>query len=186
MSQDASGHTEAPPQLPTVRVELSPEQIVEKLGTAARRGKLAGFDRHGPGLFTVEAFGNPFDHQLIGIGEQVDGGTTVRFENKMLLKMPVLFAVVLITTVWPGVYFLDQLIPGEWNWIPTWWWYVPMAALPLPWVWRSLMKRSREAAHTSALEMIEKVAQALQTTAKAATGSTTAPTEASATASTTK
>lgn len=164
MTQGKSGQSEALAPLPTLKVELSPEQIAEKLDTAARRGKLAGFDRQGPGLFSVEAFGQPFDHQLIATGEQADGKTTLRFESKMLLKMPVIFAVVLLTTVWPGVYFMDQLIPGEWGWIPTWWWYLPMAALPLPWVWRSLLRKSNAVAHASSLEMIEKVAGELQVT----------------------
>jgi hypothetical protein len=73
-------------------------------------------------------------------------------------RMRWVFAVILIATVWPGVHFMDGLIPASWGWIPTWWWYMPVTALPLPWVWAGLMKRSRASIRASAEEAVGKIA----------------------------
>jgi hypothetical protein len=177
---DNSGHP-----LPTIHTPLSQSQVLGRLLTAAKRGRLPGYEPGGHGgLFSMAAHGHPFDAILIatyeplpengdrearregegGAGRQGEphaatpGGRLV-FRSRLNRKLPAIFAIVLLATVWPGVHFMDQLIPGEWGWIPTWWWYLPVTALPLPWVWRGLMKRSRGSIDRSAREMIGRIAR---------------------------
>jgi hypothetical protein len=146
---------------------LPTAEVVSRLDRASRRGRLAGFRAY-PGdgvLFSVELPGHPFDGVLEARAREEGGGTRLELRTRMLLRMPVVFALVLIATVWPGVYFMDRLIPGEWGWIPqigtwwpgTWWWYVPLTALPLPFVWRALMRRSKAALDKAAEEMVAKI-----------------------------
>jgi len=143
-------------RLPSVRFSLSGAEVLERLRTASKRGRLAGFEAgQAETGFIVAAHGNPFDAQLHG---RIDGGF-VRFDLKPLHRLPIIFAIILIATVWPGVHFMDALIPGEWGWIPTWWWYLPVTALPIPWVWRNMQRRSRAAVLASAQEAIRKIAK---------------------------
>src|SRR5262249_52786554 len=139
--------------LPLVATPLTAEQVRERLLTASKRGRLPGF-HNGGAAFAVAAHGHPFDGVMSGRWR--DGKLV--FESRMLRRMPRVFAATLILTVWPGVYLMDQLIPGEWGWIPTWWWYLPITAIPIPWMWRSLMRKSRASIDASAREAIGKIA----------------------------
>lgn len=160
-SQPAKGAQAAPSApLPSIRCGLSEQEVLERLGTASRRGRLAGFAARPAGAtFAVAAHGSPFDSVLLAAVDAAAGRITFRLE--MLKKVPVIFAVLLVATVWPGVLLMDSLIPGEWGWIPTWWWYVPLTVLPIPWAWRGAMKKSRASSHASALEMIKRIASEL-------------------------
>jgi hypothetical protein len=128
---------------------------------------MAGFRAGSAGdsesLFTVAAHGQPFDQDLIASYAAPASGApgVLTFRLRLLRKLPVIFAVILAVTIWPGVYFMDQLIPGEWGWIPTWWWYIPTTVLPIPWMWRKTMRKSRAASEESAREAIHKIAQEL-------------------------
>lgn len=144
--------------LPFIATPLTAEQVLDRLATASKRGRLAGFQPASrPALFHAAAHGNPFDGVLTGSLRE----GRLEFSVRMLPKLPAIFAFVIILTIWPGVYLMDTLIPGEWGWIPTWWWYIPITVLPIPWMWRGLMKRSRAAIDASAKEAIAKIAQEL-------------------------
>jgi hypothetical protein len=150
--------------LPAVVTPLSRGEILKRLETASRRGRLPGF-RAGEGeeCFIVAAHGHPFDADLIARCGQVEGGaegggTRLTFETRMHRRLPAVFVVILVATVWPGVHFMDGLIPAAWGWIPTWWWYVPVTALPLPWVWAGLMKKSRASIGAAAEEAVKGIA----------------------------
>lgn len=147
-----------PSTLPSVLSPLPADEALARLETASRRGRLAGFVR-GPGnSFQVAAFATPFDHVLDCRCLPDAAGTRIDCSLRVLRKLPVIAAVVAIATVWPGVHFVDQLIPGSWGWIPTWWWYVPLSVLPLPWAARTAWRRSRAGAVESAREMIGRIA----------------------------
>src|SRR6266404_376581 len=84
--------------LPSILTDLSAAQIRERLTTASRRGRLAGFDprpRDGA-LFAAAAHAHPFDSLLLG--ELRDG--RIQFRLVMLRKIPLLFGAVLIFTIW--------------------------------------------------------------------------------------
>ena len=128
--------------LPRLRTMLSPEEVLERASFASRRGRLAGFEPGGAGLFSVAAFGQPFDRVLI-VEAQRDGPATVlRFSTRLLRKWPALFIAVAVFTVWPGVWLTHSLLqtyfPGSLvaNW--PYWWYLPLSVLPLPWAAKSM------------------------------------------------
>lgn len=150
--------------LPTIGSAHQPDRVVPVLEDAAKRGKLPGFRRVGESEFAVDAFGTPFDYELRGRVEPASSSSRVRFALRRKGLMPIVFALVLVLTVEPGRYFADQLIPGEWGWINTMWWYYPLTILPLPWVWLGLWKRSRASAVGHASEQIEKMRRALEAT----------------------
>lgn len=136
---------------------LTPGAVVDALDKAARRGKLSGF-RAVPDGFTLEVFGAPFDERLeCTVRAAGAGGTRIEPTLKRALKMPIIFAIVLALSVEPGRYFTDQLIPGEWGWIDTRWWYYPITILPIPFMWRTLSRRSKAAAAEHAGEQWAKV-----------------------------
>lgn len=82
-------------------------------------------------------------------------------------RMPWIYALLLIATVWPGVWVTDSMLKTYFSWytIPTWWWYLPLSVIPLPWMWRSFMHKSRAAADASAREVITDIAAAVGGTA---------------------
>jgi hypothetical protein len=150
--------------LPKVETPLPPEAIVERLAFASRRGRLAGFEAaQGGGLFGVAAFGQPFDRVLIAEVERGDGGSTLEFRSALLKKWPVIFIVVTLFTIWPGVWLTNSLFityfPSyPWWGVQTWMWYLPLTVLPLPWMVKSMWRKSEAAAHDSAHRAIRKIA----------------------------
>lgn len=139
-------------------VTLAPDEIRARMDVASRRGRVPGCHRgEGLTLFVVDGCGTPFEHHLVARGTPEGNGTRVTFSLERRMKMPLIFAVLLIVTVWPGVHFMDQLIPGEWNWIPTWTWYLPLSIVPTPWFWVSTARKSRAMAEEDARGLIEKI-----------------------------
>lgn len=151
--------------LPTLRCALDAPEILARLDALARRGKLAGFEKLAPDSFLLDAFGNPFDHDLSATIAVSGGGSsepisTISFSLRMRRRLPIIFAIVCLLTIEPGQYFIDQMIPGTWGWIDTQLWYYPLAIIPLPFMWRSWLKKGRASAIDHAHEQIGKVAQA--------------------------
>jgi hypothetical protein len=82
----------------------------------------------------------------------------------MKRKIPIVWCVMMIATVWPGVLLTDSFLANfefARNWWPTWWWYMPLTVPFVPWGIWSPIKKSRAAIAASAVEMIEKVKQEL-------------------------
>lgn len=170
--------------LPVLESPLSAEEVVRRLDTASRRGRLPGFETgQGKVLFRTDAWGTPFDSDLLATSESADAGTRLRFAVRLRRKMPALYAVILAVTVWPGVVVTDSMLRlwfewynhltqiglfniGGFSWF-TYAWYLPLTVLPLPWMWKGWMRRSRGTAHVSALEMIAKMAGELGVAAPA-------------------
>lgn len=172
--------------LPRVRVAgLSLPEALARLDTAARRGRMAGLALPEPGaprragapLFSVAAFGTPFDGLLeafadgpapasaVGGAERASGvEMTLRFRVRLRPLVPAVFLAVLILSIWPGVLLMDSflgLIPGSSTWWPTWWWYVPLMVATSPLAWRTAWGRSRATAHDSGHRMVAKIAREL-------------------------
>lgn len=147
--------------LPTLPTSLSSEQVFERLLKLSKQGKLAGYEHQaGTSHATVDAHGNPFDSDLkIQHADQA-----VEFELTMRKKLPVIFAVLLVVTVWPGLPLTESfMLTMGWyerlvsGWFETWMWYLPMTVLPIPFVWRTSMMKSVRSAHEHAIETVEKV-----------------------------
>lgn len=152
--------------LPTLAIDLSADEIKNRLLKLSKRGKLAGFDAQCPdGLLSIAAHGTPFDSKLIL--NHHDG--EVSFELKLLAMMPRIFALILIVTIWPGLPLTDDFL-ASFTWyesfmanigFKTWYWYLPMTVLPAPFALKGAIKKSKSSAKQSAIEAIEKISKAL-------------------------
>jgi hypothetical protein len=167
---DASAHSACVPELVT---PLSPEEVVQRLDGAARRGKLAGFETgQGPILFTTLAFGEPFDHLLEAQAEALDQGTRLTFSVKLPSRPLAMIAAVLALTVWPGVWLTHSMLVTYFTaYALSFWgtcaWYLPISVLPIPWTWRWMIRRTNTAAMASAMEQVQKIAAELSVPAAA-------------------
>jgi len=153
---------------------LAAGAVLERLGRAARLGRVPGFEVRGPAAFRVEADAMPFAHELVGrIEESGDGGSRVRLDLRRMGRMPLIFALVLLLTMWPGVWLTDSLIATYWSAYGRWsaempWltyaWYIPVTVLPLPWMWRSMARKSLAEARASAQKQTGAIAEAIEAT----------------------
>jgi len=78
--------------------------------------------------------------------------------------MPAVFALVTLLSIWPGVLITDSLIPGEWGWWPTAYWYYPLTILPLPYIIISFIKKTRASTREHAQQQIKKICNTLNAT----------------------
>lgn len=149
--------------LPRVVTRLSREAVLERLETAAKRGRLPGFARGGSGaLFVAAAPSTPFDHELVASASAGGEDTTLEFRLRLAWRAPAITGAALVVSVWPGVHFVDQLLPASWGWVSThvYWWYLPLSLLSLLW-WPAALRRSRSAARASAREVVARIAAML-------------------------
>lgn len=141
---------------------LPPAKIEEKLLAMSQRGKLPGFERV-PDGFVALAYGWVYDFDLVGAISSSNGSNRIGFSLRVKPKMPWIIAAVLALSVFPGVWITDSMIAIYFDWYPTeFWktcvWYLPLSILPIPWVWKTAMNRSRTAAEESGRELIERIA----------------------------
>lgn len=139
---------------------LGREEILKRLELAARRGRLPGYvpGRNGE-LFGAEELGHPFDYRLSVHAAGVDGGTRLTWSMRMLPRMPAIFGAVLALSVWPGVWLTDSMLRAYFSGYDyrTWMWYLPVTVLPIPWMWRGFVRRSRESAARLRAELLDAV-----------------------------
>jgi hypothetical protein len=128
--------------------------VLEKLGKAARRGKLPEFAPGGPenALFKASALGHPFDRDLLAWGEPDGDGLRLRFGLRWHKKAPIIYVAAMVLTVEPGRYFLELMIPGSWGWGSIMWWYYPLTIVPIPLMWLSFVRNSRKSTLKTARE----------------------------------
>lgn len=145
-----------PNGLPIVECSLSPGEVMERARLMSKRGKLPGFAATSSTQFRADAFAAPFGHTLSCEIQASAQGSRLRFRATMNRRTPWIYALTLIATVWPGVWVTDSMLKTYFSWytIPTWWWYLPLSVIPLPWVWRSFMQKSRAGADASVREVI--------------------------------
>lgn len=164
--------------LPSLTVPLEAGAIVDRIDQASRRGRMPGF-RAGAegGLFVVDAWGTPFDHDLVARAATAGTQTRLDFDLHLRRRMPTIHAIALVFTAWPGVWLTDSMLKLWFGWYYaltqkdmfvwggfdafTYLWYIPLCVLPLPWFWRKSLWRSRRTSHVSGLETIAKIAAEL-------------------------
>jgi len=181
--QSPSQTSEGDAPLPEVSTTHYAPEILQRLEDAARRGKLAGFQAVGQRAFEVEAFAIPFEHVLIGTVTPAmprtdeDGasqatdthgastGSSIHFVARMPWRMPTVWLVILLVTIWPGLplteLLIDMVCPAGW-WEYTIYWYLPMSIVSLPLTMWWGFKKSSLMARASARKVIEKVDAALR------------------------
>ncbi len=148
-------------QLQSITTGMDASGVFGALLKLSKGGNLAGYVHNSGDLAAkVDAHGTPFDSDLV-IEYSVDG---VRFSLKLRSKIPAIFMALLLVTVWPGLPLTDSFM-YSFGWyerlmgdsIDTWMWYLPMTVIPIPFVWKSAIKKSRASAHGHAVETIEKI-----------------------------
>ena len=144
--------------LPRIKTALSPDEIARRMLALAKRGKLPNHATDPKHLFRCDLFGEPLDFMLSCDASDA-GGTTLRFSATIKLRTPIIFWVIAALTVQPGMWMTDSMIRTYFTSydIPTWWWYLPLTVLPLPFVWIRMLRKSRLAAKDHALELIERI-----------------------------
>lgn len=159
------GNDQGDGQLESIQTKKTSGEVFSALSKLSKQGKLAGYEyESGSDEATVDAHGTPFDSDLCVRFK--DG--ELSFRMVMRRKLPVIFALILAATVWPGLPLTDSFLFGfEWyerlmgESIKTWMWYLPLTVLPIPLVWRSSMMKSRVSAAEHAQETIEKLRSVL-------------------------
>lgn len=148
----------APAQL---HAPAPPDDLMESLARAGRRGRLPGFARIDNRRFRLDCDAVPFEYEILAEvePEPESRGSRISLRTRRKPLFPAIFAVTLVITVWPGVWLTDSLLAtywgayGQWTadmpWL-TYAWYLPLTALPLPWLWASLVRKSRAMAAESA------------------------------------
>ncbi len=144
--------------LPRLKTRLSRDEILTTLDRTARQGKLPGFETDPPGDFRVAAFGSPFDRELVAEISARGDGSEVRFSPRLLRKAPLVLIASVVVSIWPGVEFVDALIPASWRWWPTWTWYLPLVIVPTALMLPGLWRKSENASAEHAREQIGKIA----------------------------
>lgn len=152
--------------LPSLTTTLSSAEIREKLDVAARKGRMPGLELQSQaGIFEIREFGQPFESTLTATAAAgVDGFQTIEFQSKIRPMFPTVFAVMLVVSIWPGIYLVDSMVRHYFSWydIPTWWWYLPLTVPTSPWAFWSAVKKSRASASVEARRLIERVATELK------------------------
>jgi len=156
--------TDSPADL---RAMMPGAAVLDVLDKAARKGRLPGLDVDREArTFTMTDFGKPFESVLTGTvtDDAGAGSSTVRFGIRMKRMLPIVFAVILIATVWPGLPLTDSMLKMYFSsyHIETWWWYLPLTVPFVPLAWRKAMRGSRETGKTEAAELVEKIAKELK------------------------
>lgn len=141
---------------------FSPAETLDRIRTLSRRGKLPNFttDPTANAMnFTVAAFGHPFDHVLRATITPASGGSTVTCSVAMAMRVPLIMAVVLVLTIWPGVWLTDSMLKTYFTGYDfnTWLWYIPLTVLPIPFMWRKWHQQSVRQAVEHANESIEQI-----------------------------
>jgi hypothetical protein len=160
--------------LPVLRSPLSRDEIISRVKAAAMRGRIEGFEGTASSGqlrsadFRVEAFGTPFDGELGGLitaDASSAPGSTVRFATRMLPRLPIVFLIILILTVWPGVVLTEKIIadyfPAGW-YKYTVYWYYPLSVPTVPWAMWVSLRRSRVSIAESARRAIDQIAKEIQ------------------------
>ena len=146
--------------LPTIRTKLTPQAFLAAADAASKAGKLPGFEKT-PAYFNTLLFGAPFDRTMTTSANAGPDHTTISFSTRLLLKMPLIFAVLIIFSIWPGVTLTHSLLRTYFPayTIQTWWWYLPLTILPLPWYLKKTIKQSEASCLLSAIENINLLAE---------------------------
>lgn len=152
--------------LPTITTSLSDADVISRLLSLSKKGKLAGFVAGGAGLFEAEAYGTMFDHRLIARRE----GEALRFEVRPVWKLPIIFGVVLLLAIGPGLWLTHSMMVTYFSWYTlsfawTAVWYEILTIVPLPWYIKREWSKSRAAAMEHARETIPRIEVALSTDA---------------------
>lgn len=159
--------SDQPPRhaLPDLALGVATSEVMPRLEASARRGKLAGLRAGRAGeCFRVEVGSHPFDHEIVG--ELSPDSRSLRLRIRLLPRLPLIYAVLIVLSVWPGLWITDSMLTTYFGWyrLGLWWtaaWYIPLTVLPLPWMLVSMLRRSRVDAGERAALLVAEIARVL-------------------------
>lgn len=145
--------------LPRVETALTPAEIGQRLARLAKRGKLPNHVERAVDAFSCDLFGEPLDFEMSGSLKRDGERTSITCTARIKPRTPIVFWLIAALTIQPGMWMTDSMIRTyitSYD-IPTWWWYLPLTVLPIPFVWIRMLSRSRRAALEHAHELIERI-----------------------------
>lgn len=131
---------------------LPPAAVLERLAKKAKMGRLPDFKAGSDGSsFTLLTPAGIYDHHLTCRVDAAEGGSRLTLSLAIGKRTPMIAIALVVLTFFPGLYLTDSMLTTyfEWYTIQTWWWYVPMAILMIPVLWKQY-KASGEAARAEA------------------------------------
>jgi hypothetical protein len=151
---------------PTIGAPLAPGEAIKRLDRASKQGKLAGFARLDGDRFRTLVYGEPFDRELLGTIREQGDGCEISLELRLLKKMPSIAIAMVVVSIWPGVWLTDSMIQTYFAGYPnSFWvtaaWYLPLTVIPLPWMLRSMWRKSEGIAREEFGKMVEKIVRAV-------------------------
>lgn len=154
------------PRIGTIPGAPDDAEVLARLTKLSKAGKLAGFEPGEDGrLASFTAYGTPFDGR---VDVRRDQGV-LAFDLAMPCKLPAIFAIALVLSVWPGLPLTDSFLQG-FGWyarltsgaFQTWMWYIPLAAIPAPFALLGAMKKSKATASEHARETFDRLRAVLE------------------------
>jgi hypothetical protein len=147
---------------PTIHSPLTPGEAIKRLDRASKRGKLAGFAQLDGDRFRTLVYGEPFDRELLGAIAKKDGGCEIELGLRLMKKMPIIAIALIVVSIWPGVWLTDSMIQTYFSGYPnSFWvtaaWYLPITVIPLPWMLRSMWRKSEGIAREEFAKMVGKI-----------------------------
>ncbi len=152
-------------ELPHLSVPLSPGEVIQKLEAASRRGRFPGFVNAGTiQQFRVRDFGGPFESELeASMLARESACTDLRFRLRLRSALIWVYMVVLLATVWPGVWLTDSMLRTYFTGYDyqTWMWYLPLTVPVVPWAMWSTIRTSRRRGREAVGAVLERLSQTL-------------------------
>lgn len=153
--------------LPSLPTSLTQAEVLARLLSLAKRGKLAGFAQRSDGPdFETEAHGTMFDFRLEATLNTGHGASHLQFALRPVWKTPIFIAIVTILAAGPGLWLTHSMMLTYFSWyhLSLFWtavWYEGLTIIPMPWILLRAWQKSRTAATEHAKETIAKIAAAL-------------------------
>lgn len=165
-TEPAHGPLAAPPP---IFAPMFPSEAIRRLDRASKRGNLPGFERRGESQFRALVYGEPFDREMLGDVRAEGDGCVIDCRLRLLKRMPTIAIALIVVSIWPGVWLTDSMIqtyfPGYPNafWV-TAVWYLPLTVVPLPWMLRSMWRKSEGIAREELVKTVGRIVRAVDGT----------------------
>lgn len=164
--ETAHGPPVAPPP---IFAPMSPSEAIRRLDRASKQGRLPGFERRGELRFRALVYGEPFDREMLCDVRAEGDGCVLGCRLRLLKRLPTVAIALIVVSIWPGVWLTDSMIqtyfPGYPNafWV-TAVWYLPLTVVPLPWILRSMWRKSEGIAQEELVRTVGRIVRAVDGT----------------------
>ena len=164
---DSTGGPLAPP--PPIHAPMTPAEAIGRLDRASKQGKLPGFERRGDEGFRALVYGEPFDREMLSDVRADGDGCVIDCRLRLLKRMPTMAIALVAVSISPGVWLTDSMIQSYFPGYPdSFWvtaaWYLPLTVIPLPWMLRSMWRKSEGIAREELVKTVGRIVRAVEGT----------------------